>query len=287
MDSIKRSTPLIIVIPSSITMDTPHLREKTYKIGLIGRACAIFRVDEIIIYRDCKEKKYKRQINLISSILSYIETPQYLRKSLFPISKFMKYVGILPPLRTPHHPTSKKIEELIINEYREGVVIKTDGKKSFIDIGIDKTTVLSGIKLPINSRVTVKVIDVKKRNIEVQLVKSDQVKQYWGYRVYVSNRTLGKTVQKIQPALTIATSRKGIKINNVYKQLQEELGKSDRLIVAFGSPREGLNEILRREKLKLKNVFDFTINTIPDQGTETVRTEEAIFASLALLNNIS
>ena len=287
MDFMKRSTPLQVVFPSSITMDTPHLREKTYKIGLIGRACAIFRVDEIIIYHDCEGKKCKRQIQLISSILSYIETPQYLRKRLFPISKFLKYAGILPPLRTPHHPTSKRIGELRIDECRDGVVIETDGKNSFIDIGVDKTGVLSGKKLPTNSRVTVKIMDVKKRNIELQLLKRDEVKDYWGYRVSSSNLSLGKTVKKMRPALTIATSRKGEKIYNVYKQLQEEMGKSDRLIVAFGSPREGLNEILRRENLKLKNVFDFTINTIPDQGTETVRTEEAIFASLALLNNIS
>jgi predicted SPOUT superfamily RNA methylase MTH1 len=287
MDSMKRSTSLQVVIPSSITMDTPHLREKTYKIGLIGRACAIFRVDEVIIYRDCEGKKCKRQIELISSILSYIETPQYLRRRLFPISKFLKYVGILPPLRTPHHPTSKRVGEMSVNEYREGVVTKTDGKNSFIDIGIDKTVFLSGKKLPVNSRVTVKIIDVKKRNIDVQLVKSDEIKQYWGYRVSDSSLSLGKTVQKIRPALAIATSRKGEKIDNVYKQLQEEMGKSNRLIIAFGSPREGLNEILRRENLKLKNVFDFTINTIPFQGTKTVRTEEAIFASLALLNSIS
>jgi len=33
-------------------------------------------------------------------------------------------------------------------------------------------------------------------------------------------------------------------------------------------------------------VTDFTVNTIPDQGTETVRTEEALYASLAILNTI-
>jgi len=31
-------------------------------------------------------------------------------------------------------------------------------------------------------------------------------------------------------------------------------------------------------------VMDFVVNTIPGQGTETVRTEEAVFASLAILN---
>ena len=43
---------LAIAIPASTISDTPHLREKTSKIGLIGRAAAIFRVDEIIVYLD-------------------------------------------------------------------------------------------------------------------------------------------------------------------------------------------------------------------------------------------
>ena len=41
---------LTIAIPASIISDTPHLREKTSKIGSIARSAAIFRVNEIIIY---------------------------------------------------------------------------------------------------------------------------------------------------------------------------------------------------------------------------------------------
>ena len=48
----KREPSLTIAIPASLTSDTPHLREKTYKIGLIGRAAAIFRVDKIIVLSD-------------------------------------------------------------------------------------------------------------------------------------------------------------------------------------------------------------------------------------------
>jgi predicted SPOUT superfamily RNA methylase MTH1 len=56
--------------------------------------------------------------------------------------------------------------------------------------------------------------------------------------------------------------------------------------VAFGAPTHGLHEIVAQENLRLEEVADFTVNTIPDQGTETVRTEEAMYASLALLNTI-
>ena len=38
------------------------------------------------------------------------------------------------------------------------------------------------------------------------------------------------------------------------------------------------------EGLGLDDVADFVVNMVPEQGTETVRTEEALFASLAVLN---
>ncbi|MFQ6118836.1 MAG: putative RNA uridine N3 methyltransferase, partial [Methanosarcinales archaeon] len=56
--------------------------------------------------------------------------------------------------------------------------------------------------------------------------------------------------------------------------------------IIFGSPIKGLDEILSNSSfpLKISDLSDYVINTIPNQGTETVRTEEAIFATLAQLN---
>ncbi|MBE0512407.1 hypothetical protein IBX38_05080, partial [Candidatus Bathyarchaeota archaeon] len=61
---------------------------------------------------------------------------------------------------------------------------------------------------------------------------------------------------------------------------------SRNILVAFGAPTQGLYDIVAREKLKLNEVAHFTVNTIPNQGTETVRTEEALYTSLAILNLI-
>jgi len=55
-------------------------------------------------------------------------------------------------------------------------------------------------------------------------------------------------------------------------------------LVAFGAPAAGLNEIVAKEGFSLDDIVDFVVNTIPMQGTETVRTEEALIASLAVLN---
>jgi predicted SPOUT superfamily RNA methylase MTH1 len=38
------------------------------------------------------------------------------------------------------------------------------------------------------------------------------------------------------------------------------------------------------EGMNLNDLADFVVNMVPEQGTETVRTEEALFASLAVLN---
>ena len=84
----------------------------------------------------------------------------------------------------------------------------------------------------------------------------------------------------------ISLSKNGTPLTQVTDELAERWKKSRRVLVAFGAPTQGLQEIVAQENLRLDEVADFTVNTIPDQGTETVRTEEALYASLALLNTI-
>jgi hypothetical protein len=55
-------------------------------------------------------------------------------------------------------------------------------------------------------------------------------------------------------------------------------------LVAFGSPRLGLKEILVQEGKSPDDVFNFFVNTVPGQNVATVRTEEAVFISLGVLN---
>ena len=72
----------------------------------------------------------------------------------------------------------------------------------------------------------------------------------------------------------------------VADELAEHWKKSSSILVAFGAPTLGLHEIVAQENIRLDEIADFRVNTIPSQGTETVRTEEALYASLALLNII-
>ncbi|MEJ2241152.1 MAG: RNA methyltransferase [Candidatus Bathyarchaeota archaeon] len=281
----KREQKLAIAIPISIISDIPHLREKTLKIGLIGRAAAIFRVNEIVIFPDIPGSVQKRDRKLMISILSYMETPQYLRKHLFKIKPELRFAGILPPLRTPHHPLARRIKDLKIGEYREGVIISITNSGSIVDIGVERPGLIYGQTIPINSRVTIKVTKLG-RHLGVSLANSDEIDSYWGYKVISSKASFGKIVKSRTYDFVIATSKNAPPFTNVIGNIVERWQKSKRILLAFGAPSRGLQEILAQEKLNLNNIVDYVINTIPYQGTETVRTEEALYASLALLNSL-
>jgi predicted SPOUT superfamily RNA methylase MTH1 len=277
---------LAIAIPVSVISDIPHLREKTLEIGLIGRAAAIFRVDEIIIYSDnAGSPNQKRDRALIATLLTYMETPQYLRKRLFQIKPELRYAGILPPLRTPHHPLEQRAKKLKPREHREGAVIAVNEKGSLVDIGVEKPILLPNKQLPINKRVTVTITNVGKQFTAV-LANLANINDYWGYTVTPSRGSLGKVAKSGNYNLVIATSKMGVPLTQVAEELAERWKKADNILVAFGAPAHGLQDIVAKESLSLDKVADFTVNTIPNQGTETVRTEEALYASLALLNTL-
>jgi predicted SPOUT superfamily RNA methylase MTH1 len=282
---LKRNRKIALAIPASIVSDIPHLREKTLKIGLIGRAAAIFRVNKIIIYPDKLSSSQKRESKIIFTLLSYMETPQYLRKRLFKIKPELKYAGILPPLRTPHHPLRKFIKDLKIGECREGAVAFVNESGALIDIGVEQYALLSNEKLPMNRRVTVKIVQLGKRP-KVVLIKTKEIREYWGYTVLSSKVSLGNIFKSKDFDLIIATSRKGTLYSEINEKLMKSWKKSQKILIAFGAPTHGLYQILAKEKIKLDEVADFVINTASNQGTETIRTEEALYTSLALFNTI-
>ncbi|MCJ7768174.1 RNA methyltransferase [Candidatus Bathyarchaeota archaeon] len=274
---------LCVAIPASVVSDTPHLREKTSKIGSIGRAAAIFGVDEIIIYSDSPHAGQRSEMDLISLLLAYMETPQYLRTRLFKLEPRLQYAGILPPLRTPHHPLNRKVSDLKVGEYREGIVLSRANGGFFVDIGVEKPLLTRSALATSGPRVTVKIIKVGK-HAEAELADRDEVSLYWGYSVSAENRSFGSVLKKRGFGLVIATSRYGSPLAEIAEQLAQKWKRVDTVLVAFGAPSQGLAEIVSHERLSLSDVADFVVNTIPLQGTETVRTEEALLASLAAIS---
>ena len=85
---------LAIALPDSSLNDEKTLENKTRKIAIIARACGIFKVDEIIIYKDGKENE--QDSKLMHTIFKYLSTPQYFRRRIFPKSNLLKFAGLLP-----------------------------------------------------------------------------------------------------------------------------------------------------------------------------------------------
>lgn len=274
---------LVIAIPASVISDTPHLREKTAKVGLIGRAAAIFRADEIVVYRDSQRERQTADLDLVAALLSYIETPQYLRKRLFKLEPQLRYAGILPPLRTPNHLVSGKAEDLKVGEYREGVVVSKVKKGLLVDIGVGQPALLRGKQQRIGERLTLQVMKVEGR-VEVEAANRTEVPDYWGYMVTVERCSLRYAVEYVKADLKLATSKKGSKFADIANKLSRNWRRANSVLVVFGSPVRGLYDIAVDEGCRLEDVFGFVVNTVPGQGTETVRTEEAVLASLAVLN---
>jgi len=84
--------------------------------------------------------------------------------------------------------------------------------------------------------------------------------------------------------LTIGTSRYGTPITDAWSKISSSFKDVSRILLAFGSPRQGLKEILSQEDRKPTDLFNFFVNTVPDQHVSTVRTEEAVVISLGLIN---
>jgi predicted SPOUT superfamily RNA methylase MTH1 len=270
-----------VAIPASTVADTPHLREKTAKVGVIGRALAIFRVDHLLIYRDRKPDQ-TRDLKFIELILSYMATPQYLRRRLFPITPDLRYAGILPPLRTANHPLEASSKKLKIGEIRDGAIIKSSGNRSLVDIGVEKPALLF-ISHPVSGRISVRVKSIN-RDLTVETVRRKDIPLYWGFQVEATTRTLDEVAGSNRFDLKIATSRFGNSLSEEAGKLTRSWSEAKGILVAFGSPNEGVREILLRRGCNTEDFFDFVVNTMRDQGTETVRVEEAVISSLSAFN---
>lgn len=306
---------LSILLPSSSLIDARDLRSKTLKIGQIARAASVFCVDRIVIYHDPDLD----EADFIEKILLYAETPQYLRKHLFPLTDDLRYAGAIPPLRTPHHPVDATIRAskasiegveaakgggggagTRVGEIRAGVVVRVHETGSWVDIGLERTAFLD-VPLHRNERVNVRI--TSETPLKVVPVIRDEITGYWGYSVTKADRLSSALTDALTDAsagvltgvpidtltdapagkLLIATSRYGEPLDiDLLMKVGAECETND-VLIAFGSPHKGILEFMRGEGTPISR-FDYVINSVPGQGTETIRVEEAVVATLAILN---
>lgn len=273
-----RGQKLWVALPDTLLSDSGHLREMTVKLGAVARSCAVFRVQRIFIYRD--ETERMGEAGFIKTILEYLDTPQYLRRHLYEKRAELKYAGLLPPLRTPHHKLAEKLSDIRLGDYREGVVIERHGDL-YVDVGLTRLVPLKG-RVSKGSRVTVRFTS-EHPDLKCETSRREDVDEYWGYEVKEAD-SLRNLLRSIKTDLLILTSRKGRPVTEVWRDLVSEVKQAQSITVVFGSPRSGVYEILSKEGAKPKDLTRFVLNTLPQQGVATIRTEEALLGTLGILN---
>eukprot|EP00750_Incisomonas_marina_P031722 INCI8287.11.p2 GENE.INCI8287.11~~INCI8287.11.p2 ORF type:complete len:429 (+),score=119.76 INCI8287.11:83-1288(+) len=303
----KTGRTVSIALPGSIVDNCQSRELQSYVAGQIARAAAIFQIDEVVIFNDSsptalKNPKWNPNV-FLARIMQYLETPQYLRKALFPMHPDLKYAGLLNPLDTPHH---MRMDEPA--KYREAVVLKRpikEGKGSFVNAGLKKDVQIQH-NLPVSTRLTVRMLGYKgdhrgeadeqdaghtygKKGLAVppsQPKQQDAI--FWGYQTRIADSISAVfTESPFEQGydLTIGTSERGD-----YNVMDPDfkVPPFQHALVLFGGV-EGLevavgnDERLSVAAADTKRLFDMWVNTCPFQGSRTIRTEEAIFISLASL----
>ncbi|MCS7146266.1 MAG: putative RNA uridine N3 methyltransferase [Nitrososphaerota archaeon] len=270
-----------VLIPSTYAEDAAHLREKTMRIGFLFRAMAIFRVSHMIIYQEEPEKP-DGNAELIKLFSEYMSTAPYLRRRLFKLRPELKYAGLLPPLNIYTHPQSLRPPSDFW-EFREALVERRGGLTT-LHAGLRKTLVMEAPRRS-GSRVLL-LVRAHGNRIKFKIRRREDLPYYLGTKVSIHRGKLDEVVKKYR--YTIATDREGEPILSVWERLRSSLKAVEGPVcVAFGSYKRGLAEIAELQSLKLEDVFDICVNFIPHQGVRSVRTEEAVYSVLSLLNILS
>ena len=270
---------LRVAIPDTTLTDCTDLRQKTVKSGSIARALAIFRVNYVYIYdTGTLIGNKKRDADLLTKLLRFMDTPQYLRKMIFPKSPSLKYAGILPPLRTKSHPLEQTKTDLQEGVVRWGVQVRS-GK---VDLGLDKL-----IEYPHTvSERDPTLFRVKKIHpkIILEIIDREDVAEYWGFAVE-RVQSLKGLLEEEDDSTRIGFSRKAVHFDRLETDLRSTIAGTQSVLAVFGGPGHGILEVFEKEREAIKSNIDFWVNTIPNQGTETVRLDEALLVSLGVLNS--
>ncbi|MDQ3948562.1 MAG: RNA methyltransferase [Thermoproteota archaeon] len=271
---------LWIAIPDSSLSDEQTKRDKSIKVSQFARACSIFRVKRVYIYHDALSHFEKDDPDLLKTILRYLDTPQYLRKMLFPMMHQLQYAGILHPIKTPHHMVVEDIKKVKAGDVRTGVIVKVKGQL-FVEVGLGSLVPFVGDGFEgkkVNARFTSSY-----PNLKAIQAREQDILDYWGYEVK-EVPSISKLLTSVEKTAIIITSRKGRYFKNIEAGLAEHTKNVQNILVVFGSPKHGLHQILDKECASIRP-YEYIVNMFPNQGTETVRLEEAVLGTLAILNS--
>ncbi|CAH0605854.1 unnamed protein product [Chrysodeixis includens] len=290
-----------IAIPGSILENAQSAELRTYLAGQIARAACVFCVDEVIVYDDIGDKMNTKKSKLedadgvkiarkscvqLARILQYLECPQYLRKHFFPIHKDLEFAGLLNPLDAPHH-----LRMSNDFQFREGITMNKKvkpGRGSQVNVGLLQDISTDKLLNP-GIRVTVKMLPTQEggKKLKGKIVSLTTPRAetgvYWGYTVRIANnlsQVFTQSPYKDGYDLTIGTSDTGTPVDDLPNK---EL-KYNHVLIVFGG-LHGIEAALESdEQLKADEaslLFNHYINVLPNQGSRTIRTEEAVLIALS------
>ena len=352
-----RQWTVTVALPGSIVDNAQTHELRSQLVGQVARACAIFNVDEIVVfktggdaapppnaaYADRDQRRMQKRTPgaiFMARLLQYLECPQYLRKHIFPVHPDLRAVGLVAPLDAPHH---LRIEEVC--EYREAVVVppgsagsrdaaantaaavarsKGDGDgdgdgdggneeasggattSSSAYTGLRKEMKIN-LELPVGTRVTLKMPAANSSNARSATVvppkePREVLGRYWGFEVRVADG-LAAVWSECPHAdgydLSIGTSEHGS--TSLYGGGRAStsaggdgsgglaLAPFRHALIVFGGV-EGLepavaaeDELAEECEEDVASLFDHYLNLCPQQGSRTIRTEEALLVGLAAL----
>ncbi|PSQ15438.1 hypothetical protein BRD00_14175 [Halobacteriales archaeon QS_8_69_26] len=282
-----------VLVPSSLVREAEDKREATRKLGSVARAATVFRCDRLVVFPD-PEGERRWGGGFVETVLSYAATPPYLRKEVWGERDELEYAGVLPPLRAASRTGSGPQSS---GSLRQGIVTEVgpDGRVR-VNCGLQHPISLAAPEREFDEgeRVTVRISS--RRPVRAKIVDEPPP----GFEV--ERADLSGVLGREDAGVRIATSRHGTPVT--VGRMRTLAGRPDRdgVTVAFGAPERGLpamigidvNDLPRWEDadaLPSREVadgsdpgFDLWLDTVPNQGSEVVRTEEAMFATLALLN---
>jgi predicted SPOUT superfamily RNA methylase MTH1 len=272
-----------VLVPSSLVREAEDKREATRKLGYVARAATVFRADRLVVYPDVDGERQWGS-GFVEVVLRYAATPPYLRKEAWGQRDELEYAGVLPPLRVssrtgsgPDRPGS--LQEGIVTE------VGPDGRVR-VNCALQHPISLllpDGMEASVGERVAIRISS--REPVRARIVDEPPP----GFAVRRAD--LSEALERPDAGLRIATSRHGTALS--VDRLADMSGRTGNMTVAFGAPGRGLPAILDISvediaqsgdtDVEPKPGFDLWLNTIPRQGSETVRTEEAMVASLAAL----
>ncbi|KAF2157006.1 DUF171-domain-containing protein [Myriangium duriaei CBS 260.36] len=318
-----RSHTLSIALPGSIIANCLTHDLKTSMCGAIARAAAVFSVDEIVIFNDGQAAPADKQHasadaasgytgysdpdDFLYHVLSYLETPPYLRRALFPMHPNLRTAGALPSLDMPHH-----LKQMETCAWREGVVVPAEARRdgSRVDCGIGaRVWVEDGIE--VGSRVTVKLPNAGEvaegtKNVEAEAVRPEEPREeggyYWGY----SCRTAASLSAVFTESpfeegydVSVGTSERGRPVEELvgHREVNGDDGWPiskdwQHMVIVFGgvagleAALKADRELLDKGVTDVKDLFDHWVNLVPGQGSRTIRTEEAVWLGLMGLRQV-